>query len=279
MERTDDWTGERLNRSVQGAVTIEHLHRYSAALELVHGMTVLDIACGEGYGSALLASGAIKVYGVDISPEAVKGAKERYIRPNLEFMVGRADSIPLKDKSVDVVVSFETIEHHNKHEEMILEVLRVLKDNGVLIMSTPDKDITQKGGGGENPYHVKELSAGEFKVLIRRHFASARFYRQATVAGSLLVPEEESASFRCFRGGFDDIEVLPAAREFTYCICVASKGRPESIAASFYNGRDILFSDVVRLARRNSPYYKLAYPLLFVLVRIRRVAKAILGRQ
>ncbi len=73
---------------------------------------VLDAGCGEGYGAALLASKADAVTGVDIDPQSVENAKRTYCDPKLKFLVGRCEQIPLPDASVDVVTSFETIEHH-----------------------------------------------------------------------------------------------------------------------------------------------------------------------
>ena len=102
---------------------------------------VLDIASGEGYGSALLASGATRVTGVDIDPQTVQGATQKYSsnNSNLEFKQGSADNIPLHSGLFDVVVSFETIEHHDNHVEMMREIKRVLKLGGLLIISSPDK--------------------------------------------------------------------------------------------------------------------------------------------
>src|SRR5262245_60715223 len=114
-----DFSGERYVPSLQGGIKHEHLHRYALCLELVFGKSVLDVASGEGYGAALLASAAKSVVGVDIDAGSVEHAKRTYGRPNLDFLVGRCEQIPLPEGSFDVVTSFETIEHHDKHEEMV----------------------------------------------------------------------------------------------------------------------------------------------------------------
>jgi len=134
-----EWTGERYIPGIQGDVAVEHLHRYALARELVHGKDVLDIACGEGYGSNLLIETAQSVIGVDAAEDAIAHARQTYVRSGLQFEVGRCDAIPLKSNSVDVVVSFETIEHHDRHDEMMAEISRVLRADGVLIVSSPDK--------------------------------------------------------------------------------------------------------------------------------------------
>ena len=127
MTEIKTWTGERLETFIQNENTNEHLHRYAQCLELVTGKVILDIACGEGYGSNLLADEAVNVTGVDIDGETITKAAAKYKKNNLNFLKGTADKIPCSDGVFDVVVSFETIEHHNKHDEMMLEVRRVLK--------------------------------------------------------------------------------------------------------------------------------------------------------
>ena len=139
MSEIKTWTGERLETFVFNDNTVEHLHRYAITIDYIKGKTVLDIASGEGYGTNLLSKYAEKVFGVDIDETSIELAKKKYSSKNLEFKIGRADLIPLEDSSMDVVVSFETLEHHDKHQEMMLEIKRVLKPGGILIMSTPDK--------------------------------------------------------------------------------------------------------------------------------------------
>src|SRR5688572_26531054 len=106
-----EFTGERFVPSEQGEIWLEHFHRYALVLELAKGKDVLDIACGEGYGAMLLARTAKSTLGVDISAEAINHASGKYQAPGLHFTVGSATDIPLADASVDLVVSFETLEH------------------------------------------------------------------------------------------------------------------------------------------------------------------------
>jgi len=123
-----EFTGERYVPTEAGEIRHEHLHRYAWCARLVEGKDVLDIACGEGYGSAMLARRARSVKGVDIADDAVAHASAAYRDiSNLAFMQGDAAQIPLDDNSVDAVVSFETIEHHDRHREMLSEIRRVLR--------------------------------------------------------------------------------------------------------------------------------------------------------
>jgi len=183
------WTGERYVPEIEGTIELEHLHRYLLAEKFVHDKTVLDIASGEGYGSNILSAAAKFVIGVDISEEAVNHARLKYRKPNLEFRVGSADNIPVDSNSVDVVVSFETIEHLDKHEEMMTEIKRVLKPGGILIISSPDKYQYSIVPGYTNPYHVKELLKEEFEELLSKYFKNVCFLGQRVVYGSLIVPE------------------------------------------------------------------------------------------
>ena len=133
----------------------EHYHRYFLARELVEGKRVLDIASGEGYGSAILAQLAKHVTGVDISQEAVDAARDKYQKNNLDYVCGSVTAIPLPDHSVDMVVSFETIEHLTEQTEMLAEIRRVLIPEGILVISSPDKLTYSDIPVYHNEVHVK----------------------------------------------------------------------------------------------------------------------------
>lgn len=185
--------GERfLPDRMSGDIELEHRHRYLLAAELTVGKEVLDIACGEGYGSAMMAARARRVTGVDVSPAAVEHARRRHPRDNVHFVSGSCAAIPLPDCSVDVVISFETIEHHTEHEQMMLEVRRVLRPNGLLVISSPDKAEYSDKPGYRNPFHVKELYKEEFRALLSAHFRHVRLIGQRVVRGSILIEEPES---------------------------------------------------------------------------------------
>ena len=104
---------ERYLPQMTGAhISYEHWHRYLFAARLVAGKAVLDVACGEGYGSRLLAETAASVVGVDVDPAAVRDAAASYPAWNLTFLCGPAELIPVEGEHVfDVIVSFETLEH------------------------------------------------------------------------------------------------------------------------------------------------------------------------
>jgi ubiquinone/menaquinone biosynthesis C-methylase UbiE len=175
-------TGERMipefhkGGSTWGLVYAEHFTRYYCAQDLVKGKVVLDIACGSGYGTQLLAKGAKKVYGVDVSRDAVEYARKKFPAKNVEYLTGDATKIPLDDNSVDVVVTFETIEHIKDYHRFLTEVKRVLKDDGLAIISTPNDTEFAEG----NHFHVHEFTYKELIREVKKYFKNIDSYFQAT---------------------------------------------------------------------------------------------------
>jgi 2-polyprenyl-3-methyl-5-hydroxy-6-metoxy-1,4-benzoquinol methylase len=200
-----NWTKERLETFIFNETTIEHLHRYAFARGFIEGKRVLDIASGEGYGVDLMASCASEVIGVDIDQPTVERASQKYTRENVRFLQGKASEIPLENDSVDVVVSFETLEHTDKHEEMIKEVVRVMKPDGLLIMSSPDKYYYSDVINYHNPHHIKELYEEEFRSLIQGSFSFSHFYYQRYLRGSLIVSESPQTLPSTYRGNYEEI--------------------------------------------------------------------------
>jgi ubiquinone/menaquinone biosynthesis C-methylase UbiE len=188
------FTGERYVPTVQGRIRYEHLHRYALALEFVQGKSVLDIASGEGYGSAYLSKFANSVIGVDIDRECVNFSRNKYGDiANLEFVVGSCDAIPLSSESLDIVTSFETLEHHDKHDEMMREIKRVLKPGGVLVISAPNRltyseNPQSASANPNNQFHVKEPYEYQFVSLLSRYFKNVKLYGQRLAIGSFVFP-------------------------------------------------------------------------------------------
>lgn len=234
MERK--WSGERLETFIQTRDTIDHLHRYALVFDYIKDKIVLDIACGEGYGSNLMSQRAQYVYGVDIDLETISSAKHKYNKENLSFKTGRADLIPIETNSIDIVVSFETIEHHDKHEEMMLEMKRVLKPGGIIIISTPDKYFYTDKRNFNNEFHVKELYREEFTSLINNHFKVSQLLIQSYINGnSYIYSDSNEGVINVYSGNFS---IISEEEELdpTYLVLFASDQEFKRQSSSFFNG-------------------------------------------
>ncbi len=171
-----DYDGERMVPERAHARTFwEHVGRYRFARRHAAGRRVLDVACGEGYGAAALAkAGAREVVGVDLSEAACAHARRKY---GLDARAGDAQCLPLSDRSVDLVVSFETIEHVARPAAFLDECARVLGPAGTLIVSTPNRPV-YSGDGASNPFHVVEFDRGEFLAALAGRFEDVALYTQ-----------------------------------------------------------------------------------------------------
>ena len=192
------FTGERFVPGINDRkLEIEHLQRYMSVRELVRNKVVLDAACGEGYGSHILSKYANTVTGMDIDAESIDRARTKYADShNLRYIQGSIEKLPLDDKSVDVVISFETIEHvdGNIQNSFLREISRVLKDDGVLAMSTPNKAVYSDLYNYHNKFHVKEFYYEEFKQFLEDYFPYVRFYCQEFQIVSLLSDGQKDES-------------------------------------------------------------------------------------
>jgi ubiquinone/menaquinone biosynthesis C-methylase UbiE len=153
----------------------EHAYRYRFAAKYVRDKRVLDISSGEGYGTAALrGAGSRSVVGIDLSPSVCSLARKKYAAP---FCAGDAHAIPLADGSIDVIVTFETIEHIRGPEAFLDECVRVLAPEGLLIVSTPNKAV--HGESTEpNPFHCSEMYEQDLLALLSARFNYTRRYAQ-----------------------------------------------------------------------------------------------------
>jgi ubiquinone/menaquinone biosynthesis C-methylase UbiE len=239
MSRQKNWTGERLETFITGETMTEHLHRYAIAMDLVKEKTVLDIACGEGYGANLLAQYAAHVTGIDIDIRTVTKAKSKYVKKNLSFLAGCVENIPSPDSHFDIVVSFETIEHTYDHEKMLQEIKRVLKPDGLLIISTPDKTNYSDITNYKNPFHKKELYENQFVELLKKYFSFTSFYVQSSFLGSFIGRKNDAMIEKIYTGDYTAIskDMLPPV---LYHIAFASEKKISQAATSFFQNPQIL---------------------------------------
>lgn len=174
------FTGERMIPGhVDADLYQEHLARYIFAEQLARGKHVLDAACGAGYGSHRLAQLAEKVTGIDSSPDAVAYARANYGANNLAYTVGDVMALPFSDAAFDLVVAFEIIEHLAEPRAFLRELARVLKPDGVAVISTPNRrTYSDARPGYVNPFHAREYYAAEFSSLLQETFPSVRLLCQ-----------------------------------------------------------------------------------------------------
>ena len=171
-------TGERMVPAYHKGKLVygEHLVRYQALENIVRGKTVLDIASGSGYGTNAISNYADKVFGVDVDQDAVKYAQKNYTNSKIEFLKGDGRDIPLPDNAVDIVVSFETIEHIEDYGHFVKEVKRVLKADGLFVLSTPNDKEFPEGAH----FHIHEFEHEELQKLVDLYFTQSKEYFQVT---------------------------------------------------------------------------------------------------
>lgn len=226
-----DFTGERFVPGIPGEIAHEHWHRYAFARRFATGRRVLDVACGEGYGSALLAGVAADVVGVDIAEEAVAHARATYAAvAHLRYATGSAAALPIADASVDVVVSFETIEHLPPEDQprMVAEIARVLVPDGILVISAPNPVEYSQARHYRNPFHTHEPPRDELRALLASNFPAQQWFAQRRYFGSAIWNEADTgAGFEAWAADGSMLEPAtpPAAM---YFVVVAGR-RPDAL--------------------------------------------------
>lgn len=174
-----EFTGERvIPGEVNPDLWQEHVSRYLLARSWVSGARVLDAGCGAGYGSALLAETAAHVTGLDRAPEALEYARAHYPASNLVFQQGECLKLPFPDGEFDWVVAFEVIEHLPDADVFLREVRRVLRPQGRVAVSTPNRRFYSEEHDYHNPFHVREFDVVEFEAILKGHFAHCLILEQ-----------------------------------------------------------------------------------------------------
>lgn len=170
-------------------IEAEHLVRYVWAAGYAKGREVLDAGCGAGYGARLLlGEGAKRYVGIDVAEEVVRAAQERYRDdPATEFQVGDVTDLPFEDATFDAVICFETLEHLSNQPDALREVKRVLRADGLLLASSPNRLEYPPG----NPHHARELSHDEFLALLSEVFANVAPLRQHNWLASAILGDPD----------------------------------------------------------------------------------------
>jgi SAM-dependent methyltransferase len=205
--------------TMNGLIAAEHLARYWLAADLASGLNVLDAGCGVGYGAEMIArAGASRVVGIDLAPEAIAAASER-AGEMADFQVGDVQDMPFDEGSFDLVVCFEVLEHLEDPEPAITALKDVLREGGLLIVSSPNRGVYPPG----NPYHLHEFTLEELRDALTARFANVVLMRQhpwlASLIddGTLASPGEEPVKASVARAG-------QAVDAWTYVVALASDG-------------------------------------------------------
>lgn len=214
--------------------TQESLARYVFAQTYVEGNIVLDVGCGARRGPVILAQSAREVVGSDVSAEAIAYCVQYWPSPKVRYVVSDALSLSFSDAAFDVVSSFEVIEHLVEQEQFLREIRRVLKKDGVCLMSTPNRLVMSPDGVFTNPDHVKELSADEFKTLLLTVFSHVELYGQRS---SSRVREV----LRARQGSYQDTRCVPIFLRHFF---------PPRLRGFLFNRYISFFSRVHRLSRQ-----------------------------
>lgn len=227
--RLIDWTGERCVPWADEVQTIyEHLHRYRLAASFAHGKHVLELASGEGFGAAMLATEAQSVVAVELDSNAVAHSRMTYPLDNLEFTEGSMLHLDgYSNGSFDLVVCFEAIEHVQEQRELIEGIARVMRPDGLVVLSTPDRDAYNAVIHDPNPFHVRELNRAELLDLLQPHFPHVALWGQTGISGSRLTRIDEPPGNGAMQEAFvmrrgDEWTEQTTARP-TYLVAVASR--------------------------------------------------------
>lgn len=192
-----EYTGERVIPDLMkpsDGLLLEHLARYQFSSYYIRGK-VLDIACGSGYGSHMLAVLVKKridqLIAVDFEPQTIRYAHKRYNHPRVEYQCENAIDplLPQKLGTFDAIISFETFEHLQEEDQFLANLYDMLNPGGTLIISTPFGKGRGKPCG--SPFHIHQLTVKEFKQLFSR-YKEVSFFQQK---GVLIMPQNTEVNF------------------------------------------------------------------------------------
>lgn len=230
----------------------EHLPRYLFACQQADNRNVLDFGSGSGYGAKALSESARHVLALDIDDGALDFARAEHQNDNLEFRKADDLGASLQDASFDLVTCFEVIEHLNEGDQITLldNFRRILKPDGVLIISTPNPAITSLYG--DNPFHLKEMDLEEFRSALARNFAHIAIFNQNLVSGSTLSRNGEDGEHTLQAAAMYPARKTMREAEAAWVALCSPSALPD-VNPCFYvdNNRDFVHHRVNEIASKN----------------------------
>jgi SAM-dependent methyltransferase len=192
LQRTHPLVSNSRSKSIEDFV-LELIHRkaYEHAIEVATGKSLLDWGCNDGYGMEMMRAFAREIAGLDVAEQAIQAARRRL--PELKNRIRLYDGFrtPFPTESVDVVTSFQVVEHVSEYEPYFSGVWRVLKRGGVGLFTTPNRNLRLEPGMKPwNPFHVREFNAQELEQLLRPWFSAVE------IRGMHAMPEIEAIERR-----------------------------------------------------------------------------------
>jgi len=178
----------------------EHLARYRFAMQWAPNARILDVCCGVGYGSMILAAGgAAQVQGIDISRDAIDAAWNQPSLPNLRFSLGDACKPYPAPGTWHLVTCFEGIEHVPDPAALLRSVYDALQPGGIAIVSTPNAR-GYEGGDSNNPFHISEMDEPQFRGLVNQFDWSVEWYAQISKQSVWKRPKWQQSLIRMIPG-------------------------------------------------------------------------------
>lgn len=222
-----EFTGERvIPGQTDPDLLNEHVARYRFAEALVGGRRAVDVGCGVGYGSQILAAKAERVFALDFAPAAVAQGRDGFDADNIRWLAGDGSRMPLRDDSVDVIVAFEVIEHLEDWKGFLAETRRVLHSDGQLLVSTPNRPYYEESRTEPNPFHVHEFDYAEFKAELEAVFPHTTIFLENHTNAIAFTPLDTQG----LRTQLEKAEPKPDEAHFFLAVC---SNRPQFGSPAF----------------------------------------------
>ncbi len=169
---------EKFESKEEYLIYLRHIFAYEFAKKIISKKSsVLEVGSGNGYGTSRLSKNITDIIGIDIDKNAIEYSTKKYGSKSCIFKKYDGVKIPHKDNTFDAVISFQVIEHIENDENYVSEIQRVLKDNGIFLLTTPNKSLRLKPNQKPfNRFHIREYYSSELENILRTKFSSVEIF-------------------------------------------------------------------------------------------------------